>query len=34
MASNERIIVNNEFERMWKEALVAQFRALSGIFLE
>jgi hypothetical protein len=24
------MIVNNELERMWKEAVVAQFKVLSG----
>jgi hypothetical protein len=27
--SNERMTVNNELERMWKEAVVAQFKVLS-----
>jgi len=26
--------VNNEFEIMWKEAVVAQFEALSQLFME
>jgi hypothetical protein len=29
IASNERMIVNNELERMWKEAVVAKFMVLS-----
>jgi hypothetical protein len=29
MASNERLIVNNELEMMWKEAVVAFFKLLS-----
>jgi hypothetical protein len=29
IASNERMIVNNELERKWKEAVVAQFKVLS-----
>jgi hypothetical protein len=34
IASNERMIVNNELERMWKEAVVAQLRYYPGICLE
>jgi hypothetical protein len=29
IASNKRMIVNNELERMWKETVVAQFKVLS-----
>jgi hypothetical protein len=29
IASNERMIVNNELESMWKEAVMAQFKVLS-----
>jgi hypothetical protein len=29
MASNERIVVNNELERTWMEAVMAYFKVLS-----
>jgi hypothetical protein len=34
IASNKRMIANNELERMWKEAVVAYLRHCPGICLE
>jgi hypothetical protein len=34
IASTDWMIVGNELERMWKEAVVVQFRALSRHFHE